>query len=475
MSHVGWRTPNPRALASVALILFIVTAYLIPLPSTDTIRLYSYPITKHLSPAAASPPTSWPAPLPTPAALGQHLLSRIDALLSTPIPSYAESAKRQRKLCPTSHEQSNQDQINGEGDFWREVTTSYLHSKRLRVAAGLRERLGFDEDWKEQALDGGAWESLFGDGGRGIVMTGGNGDTAKRISTTLRVLRNRLGCELPVEIFAYPDEQGLGGLREEIEELGGVSVREIEAEREDGVWKREYSRPGATPPPLSPQPMLTFPPRRAEFQLKGEAIARSSFTDLLYLDSDNIPLRDPTYLFASPAFREHGYVLWPDFSKDSADNPIWRLTDSDCNPDQWQAESGQVLVSKTARGGMNLAALLVAWEMNADIDFWYKLSGGDKDTFRYAAMFLGIDYTAVETYPASVGAVVPVHEGHTFCGIAMLQHGLTADEWQLPDVQDKLRPGFEPPKQPPPLFMHANLLKHSSGKLQKCVQTSTRN
>lgn len=213
---------------------------------------------------------------------------------------------------------------------------------------------------------------------------------------------------------------------------------------------------------------------RAEFQLKGEAIARSSFTDLLYLDSDNVPLRDPTYLFSSPAFREHGYVLWPDFSKDSADNPIWRLTDTPCNPDQWQAESGQVLVSKTANGGMALAALLVADEMNRDIAFWYKLSGGDKDTFRYATFFLGVGYTAVEAYPASVGSVVPAHEGHTFCGIAMLQHGLAADEWQLPDVQDKLRPGFSPPKQAPPLFMHANLLKHSSGESFIRLLTQTR-
>ncbi len=470
MPAVGWRTPPPRVLGSLAVILFLATAYFTPVPTSDALRSYSYPITKHWGSAAASdaydPSAPWPSPPPTPAALGARLLTRIDSLLAAPILSYDDSAKKQRRLCPLSHEQSNQDQINGEGDFWREVKSSTLSGKRVGVAARLRMRLGFDASWGKNRLGNAEWKALFGNGERGIVMTGGNGDTAARILTTLKVLRRRHGCELPVEVFAYPDELELGGLRDEIEALGQVSVREIEAGRQNGVWKRESRGRlrAATAPRQRPHADAAHPVR-AEFQLKGEAVARSSFTDILYLDSDNVPVRDPTYLFDSPAFREHGYVLWPDFSKDSADNPIWRLTNTNCNPDQWQAESGQVLVSKTARGGMNLAALLVAYEMNADIAFWYKLSGGDKDTFRYATFFLGLAYTAVETYPGSVGSVVNAHDGHTFCGVAMLQHGLAADEWQLPDVQAKLRPGFEPPKQPPPLFMHANLLKHSSGEL----------
>lgn len=38
------------------------------------------------------------------------------------------------------------------------------------------------------------------------------------------------------------------------------------------------------------------------------------------LDSDNIPARDPTFLFNSPEFRELGVVLWPDFFKDQPEN-----------------------------------------------------------------------------------------------------------------------------------------------------------
>lgn len=114
---------------------------------------------------------------------------------------------------------------------------------------------------------------------------------------------------------------------------------------------------------------------------KGEAIARSSFAQVLYLDSDNIPTRDPTFLFSSPLFKETGIILWPDFTKDSASNPIFRTIGKLCNPHEWQVETGQILVDKNARSGMNLAALFVAEAMQRDSKFWFGMSGGDKDTF----------------------------------------------------------------------------------------------
>ena len=248
-----WRVPPSRTLGVLAVILFLTTAYFTPMPSTDTLLSYSYPITKHWGSSTSSDTydssAPWPAPPPSPAALGARLLSRVDALLGTPIPGYDDSARMQRRLCPTSYEQSNQDQINAEGDFWREVKSSYLSGKRIAIAARLRRRLGLDPGWKDTVLDEGKWSAVFGNGERGIVMTGGNGDTAARLLTTLKILRNRHGCKLPVEVFAYPDEHALGGFSDEIEGLGGVRVREIEAGRQDGVWKRESFRAAATPPP----------------------------------------------------------------------------------------------------------------------------------------------------------------------------------------------------------------------------------
>ena len=43
--------------------------------------------------------------------------------------------------------------------------------------------------------------------------------------------------------------------------------------------------------------------------------ALSSFptAQVLFLDSDNLPMRDPTYLFSTPELKQHGALLFPDF------------------------------------------------------------------------------------------------------------------------------------------------------------------
>lgn len=54
-------------------------------------------------------------------------------------------------------------------------------------------------------------------------------------------------------------------------------------------------------------------------QIKADAIIASSFEEVLYLDSDNIPLRDPTYLFDTELYAGEGRpraVFWSDITKD---------------------------------------------------------------------------------------------------------------------------------------------------------------
>jgi hypothetical protein len=48
-------------------------------------------------------------------------------------------------------------------------------------------------------------------------------------------------------------------------------------------------------------------------------------------------------------------------------------------------ESGQILINKSGNNGLNLAALHVAMHMQLEHEFYFSLSGGDKDTFvRYS-------------------------------------------------------------------------------------------
>lgn len=116
-------------------------------------------------------------------------------------------------------------------------------------------------------------------------------DTTRRLLTTIRILRKHHGCTLPIEIWGFPHElNAMGSVRTELEEMDNIVFREITSEPVAGAWK--------------------------QFQIKAEAIAKSDFSEVLYLDSDNVPLRDPTFLFDAPLYKENGIVLWPDFNKD---------------------------------------------------------------------------------------------------------------------------------------------------------------
>lgn len=50
--------------------------------------------------------------------------------------------------------------------------------------------------------------------------------------------------------------------------------------------------------------------------LSQHAASIRSFAEVLYLDSDNIALTDPTFLFEHPVYQERGAVFWPDFHKE---------------------------------------------------------------------------------------------------------------------------------------------------------------
>lgn len=147
----------------------------------------------------------------------------------------------------------------------------------------------------------------------------------------------------------------------------------------------------------------------------GTSYARpyTYYTDT-YLD--NTPLRDPTHLFDAPLYADHGRaVFWPDLSKDHPHNAIWRLVGETCTLDSFTFESGQIVIDKAGNGGLNLAALLIAAEMQADRDFWFHMCGGDKDTFRWAFRILGIEFGESPRWMSALG-FLNTYEGGRFCG-----------------------------------------------------------
>lgn len=107
---------------------------------------------------------------------------------------------------------------------------------------------------------------------------------------TIRVLRDLLKCRLPIEIWFRPDEMrkvtaAIDPLHQlaASDSIGGISFREIND------------------------------PLAVEFATKVFAIYHSAFDRVLFLDSDNVPVRDPSFLFQTPEFLDTGAIFWPDF------------------------------------------------------------------------------------------------------------------------------------------------------------------
>ncbi|KAF8328664.1 mannosyltransferase putative-domain-containing protein [Cantharellus anzutake] len=343
----------------------------------------------------------------------EELKKRLYALLSAPLWGFRETVDAFAKACPreVADEQVNPDQLVGNEEFWTTIVNPELVKRRVGMVKYLEK---LEESGQAVVWDGKGK-------GRGIVMTGGNQDTTARLLVTLRILRKEYKTSLPVEIFSFPGEIQDEALLKELEELNAV-VKELPGRTKLNIWKN--------------------------FQIKADAIVSSSFEEVLYLDSDNVPTRDPTYLFNADIYKKNGKaVFWPDLNKDHPDNPIWRLLGKPCDYSQWEIESGQIIISKSGNDGLNLAALHLASHMQEQHEFYFRLSGGDKDTFRYAFWALRLPFGVSPRYLSALGFKSQYDNGR-FCGIAMLQYDLI----DPPEAQAT--------SHPTPLFVHGNLLKH---------------
>lgn len=155
----------------------------------------------------------------------------------------------------------------------------------------------------------------------------------------------------------------------------------------------------------------------------------------MYLDSDNIPTRDPTFLFSTKEFKQTGAIFWPDFWKTAAENKIFRILEIECQ-DTWEQESGQIVVDKKR----HWLPLQLSWFMQFYHELYFNLLNGDKDTFQYAWQALDAPFHRIKTFVGMAGLLV---QGK-FCGHSMLQYMDNMEE---------------------PLFVHANLMKQMPKKV----------
>ena len=121
------------------------------------------------------------------------------------------------------------------------------------------------------------------------------------------------------------------------------------------------------------------------FAIKPVAVWRSAFREVLWIDADNAPLRDPTFLFDDPEFVGKGSLFWRDTSgADRASTwhpgaPVWAAFGVLANTAE-EFETGQFLVDKVRCWPE--VCLTASYAFGSA--FYYRFLLGDKDTFRLA-------------------------------------------------------------------------------------------
>jgi ADP-heptose:LPS heptosyltransferase len=243
--------------------------------------------------------------------------------------------------------------------------------------------------------------------GRGVVICGGGVKMFTNAWVALHMLR-RVGCTLPIELWYLGPREMDPEMQALVEPLGArcrdaMSLRAREGQGELHGWA-----------------------------LKAYALVHSAFEEVLLLDADNMPVRNPEYLFDARPFRRTGAVFWPDYGHMAPERSAWRAFDVPYR-DEPEFESGQLLVRKRACW----RALVLALWYNEHPEFYYQHVYGDKDTFHMAFRKLGLPYAMPS---APLRSLIGNMCQHDFEGRLLFQHR-NGDKWTLFPINQRLR-GF---------------------------------
>jgi len=201
--------------------------------------------------------------------------------------------------------------------------------------------------------------------GRGIVITGG-GRYFVSAYVTIRVIR-MVGCTLPIELWHLEGEMDQQMI--DIVAPLGVTCHDASEHASGTGYFVDHWWKG--------------------WQLKAYALLHSSFAEVLMLDADSYPVRDPSFVFDWPGYVEAGAVFWPDVGESSKMFPRGAAQSLGVPSfTETPTESGQMVVDKIKCW----RECHMANHYNREANYTYKIVYGDKDTFPTAWHRLGKPY-----------------------------------------------------------------------------------
>ncbi len=220
----------------------------------------------------------------------------------------------------------------------------------------------------------------------------------------VKLLRH-FGCQLPIQLWYLGDCELDPYLRRLLEPLGVecVDARELE----------------------KTQPARIL----CGWELKLYATLHAPFEQVLFLDADNGVVCDPSYLFDTPEFKQHGAIFWPDYACWTLKPGVWRvfgmhdMAEPEVAQHERAFESGQYLIDK-ARCDRELR--LALWYAEHS-DFTFQHVYGDKECFHLAWRKLNTPYAMPTAGPGWNTHTIVQYD---FRGQIVFQHRCQ-DKWRF--------------------------------------------
>jgi len=205
---------------------------------------------------------------------------------------------------------------------------------------------------------------------KGITISAGGSTYFLNAYVNIRLLRNK-GCNLPVSWFYLGDEMKPEWIQL-AEEIPNVKTYDL-----GGTGDHKKDKGG--------------------WQSKIEAVIQSPFDEVLLLDADSFPIRNPEYLFEHPYYKETNAVLWPDVWEWQPERLKFLNDKYNINLNGTrQIESGQAMFNKPNC----MDALIAVRKLNQESAETYKIVYGDKDTFLIGFLQVNCSFKIVTTLPS---------------------------------------------------------------------------
>lgn len=195
--------------------------------------------------------------------------------------------------------------------------------------------------------------------GKGIVFGTGGIMYLPSSLATIEILRNKLSCTLPIEIF-YGGSEEIPIKCKEYIESNFSDVKCINMCTIDNLYGH--------PPPAALNPPAGY----RGYPVSALALLYSSFEEVIFLDADCTPIKNPEELFDNVNYNKYGCLFWKDawtneFQSKIKNEPLAINTQfldglglNKNKLKKYTSESGQIVINKSKC----LRELSIAWILN---------------------------------------------------------------------------------------------------------------